>query len=264
MTDNKKDIRLQRISHKNRFVIVPMDHGVSSGPIKGLIDIGTTIEEVKKGGASAVVLHKGIAPYGLGAVGGNIGFILHLSASTKLAPDPNAKVLVSSPSEAQEMGADCVSIHVNVGAKTESNMLSDLGFVSSECRKFGIPLLAMMYPRGPEIKDPFNVDLVKHVARLGCELGADIIKTNYTGSPDTFQEVVKGCPQPVVIAGGPKVDSDNAVLQMVYDAMAAGASGISIGRNIFQHDNVRGITKAIAKIVCEKIEVEEALKEIVR
>jgi predicted phospho-2-dehydro-3-deoxyheptonate aldolase len=264
MTDNKKDIRLQRISHKNRFVIVPMDHGVSSGPIKGLVEIGNTVQEVKKGGASAVVLHKGLASLGLNAVGGNIGFILHLSASTKFAPDPDAKVLISSPSEGQEMGADCVSIHVNVGANTESVMLSDLGLVSSECRKYGIPLLAMMYPRGPEIKDPFDVDLVKHVARLGCELGADIIKTNYTGSVDTFHEVVKGCFAPVVIAGGPKVGSDKEVLQMVYDAMSAGASGISIGRNIFQHDNIMGITRAISKIVYERIEVEEALKEIVR
>jgi fructose-bisphosphate aldolase/2-amino-3,7-dideoxy-D-threo-hept-6-ulosonate synthase len=141
-------------------------------------------------------------------------------------------------------------------------MLEDLGFVSTSCREWHVPLLAMMYPRGAEVKDPYFVELVKHVARLGAELGADIIKTNYTGSIDTFKEVTKGCPVPVIVAGGPKVDSDKDVLQMVHDTIAAGAAGISIGRNIFQHKDIRGMTRAMAKIILEDADVEEAYKEI--
>jgi fructose-bisphosphate aldolase/2-amino-3,7-dideoxy-D-threo-hept-6-ulosonate synthase len=120
----------------------------------------------------------------------------------------------------------------------------------------------MMYPRGPEIKDPFDVEIVKHVARVGAELGADIIKTNYTGSTESFIEVVKSCPVPVIIAGGPKMEADSDVLTMVQDAMRAGAAGISIGRNIFQHKNVLGMTSAIAKIILENLEVDEAIKVI--
>jgi fructose-bisphosphate aldolase/2-amino-3,7-dideoxy-D-threo-hept-6-ulosonate synthase len=92
---------------------------------------------------------------------------------------------------------------------------------------------------------------VKHCARLAAELGADVVKTNYTGSIDSFKEVVRGTPIPVVIAGGPKMKSDSDLLKMVYDAMQAGARGVSIGRNVFQHDDVVGITKALGRIVFE-------------
>jgi predicted phospho-2-dehydro-3-deoxyheptonate aldolase len=264
MTVNEKKNRLAKICHEptGRFVIVPMDHGVSSGPIAGIIDIADTIEKVGRGGATAVVLHKGIIKTVYENFKDDLGFILHVSASTKLSPDPDAKVLIATVEEAQKLGAQCVSIHVNVGARTEDQMLRDLGFVSRACREAEIPLLAMMYPRGPHIKNPFDVELVKHVARLGAELGADIIKTNYTGSVDTFREVTKGCPKPVVIAGGPKVDSDRDVLQMVYDAMKAGCMGVSIGRNVFQHENITGITKAISGIVLKDLEIDEAYKLI--
>jgi fructose-bisphosphate aldolase/2-amino-3,7-dideoxy-D-threo-hept-6-ulosonate synthase len=264
MTDCGKNIRLKRIQDKRtgRFVIVPMDHGVSSGPITGLVDMKDTIDKVAEGGATAVVLHKGIARSGLGEWAGDIGFILHLSASTKMGPDPNEKVLVASIEEALQLGADCVSVHVNVGAETETEMLQDLGFVSASCREWHVPLLAMMYPRGAQVKDPYSVDLVKHVARLGAELGADIIKTNYTGCVDTFKEVTSGCPVPVIVAGGPKVDSDREVLQMVHDALTAGAAGISIGRNIFQHHDIKGMTRAVAKIIVDDADVDEAYKEL--
>ncbi|UCE37988.1 MAG: class I fructose-bisphosphate aldolase family protein [Thermoplasmata archaeon] len=264
MTDLGKNIRLRRIQDKKtgRFVIVPMDHGVSSGPIKGIVDMEDTIKKVAEGGATAVVLHKGNALFGLEKAQVDIGFILHLSASTKMSPDPNAKVLVAEVEEALLMGADTVSIHVNVGAETEPEMLQDLGFISGQCNRWQIPLLAMMYPRGPGVKNPFDVELVKHVARLGAELGADVIKTNYTGSIDTFKEVISGCPVPVIIAGGPKTDSDMDVLTMVHDAIKAGAAGISIGRNIFQHDNIIGMTRALVKIICQDAEVDDAYKEI--
>ncbi|UCE73822.1 MAG: class I fructose-bisphosphate aldolase family protein [Methanomassiliicoccales archaeon] len=262
MSELGKSVRLRRIGDaKGRFVIVPMDHGVSSGPISGIIDMEDTVGKVAEGGATAVVLHKGMAG-SIQRFHGDIGFILHLSASTKLGPDPNAKVLVTSVEEALQMGADSVSIHVNVGCETEGEMLSDLGFISSACREWGVPLLAMMYPRGPEIKDPFDVELVKHAARLGAELGADIIKTNYTGTVDTFKEVISGCPKPIIIAGGPKVDSDRDVLKMVFEAKQAGCAGMSIGRNVFQHENIVGMTRALAKIILEDMEVDEAYKLI--
>lgn len=259
-----KKIRMKRICEKytGRLVIIPMDHGVSSGPISGLVDMEDTIGKVAEGGATAVVIHKGIAFTGLQKYGGDIGLILHLSASTKMGPDPNAKILVANVEEALQIGADAVSVHVNVGSETESEMLQDLGFISDECRRWQVPLLAMMYPRGPNVKDPFDVEAVKHAARLGAELGADIVKTNYTGSIESFKEVTNGCPVPVIVAGGPKLDSDKAVLQMVYDAMKAGGAGISIGRNVFQHENITGMTRALARIILDDYEVEDAYKEI--
>ncbi|HON56768.1 MAG TPA: fructose-bisphosphate aldolase, partial [bacterium] len=130
------------------------------------------------------------------------------------------------------------------------------------CKRWGMPLLAMMYPRGPKISNPFDVNCVKHSARIGAEFGVDIVKTNYTGSYETFKEVVAGCPVPIVIAGGPKMNNDIEFLTMVYDAIRAGAVGVSIGRNIFQHQNVIGITRAVNEIVHNNASVEETLKFI--
>ena len=264
MVLDQKMLRVGKIINKDtgRSVIVPMDHGVTLGPIKGIVDIEDTIGKVAAGGATAVVVHKGIASLSLKKFRGVMGFILHLSAGTKLSQDPDAKVLVANVKEAVQIGADAVSVHVNVGAETEREMLQDLGMVSNGCREYNVPLLAMMYPRGPKIKDQYDVEAVKHVARLGAELGADIIKTNYTGSVDTFKEVVKGCPVPVIIAGGPKMDSDKEVLEMVRDAMHAKAKGVSIGRNVFQHDNITAMTRAISRIVIEDMDVDEAYEEL--
>ena len=257
-----KTIRLRRIfdQKSGRTVIVPMDHGISLGPVKGIADIRSTVDRLAEGGASAVVVHKGLVPHLGPALGAPLGLIVHISASTSMSPDPNAKVIVASVDAAAALGADAVSIHCNIGADTEDEMVSDFGVVSDRCSELGLPLLAMCYPRGKNVKDQFDVDAVKHCARLSAELGADIVKTNYTGSTDTFKEVVRGCPVPVVIAGGPKMDSDTALLEMVRDSVAAGGKGVSIGRNVFQHDDVTAITRAIGRVVFEDMAPEEAYR----
>ena len=259
-----KVIRLERVFNKDseKTVIIPMDHGVSSGPLEGLKDMKKAINAVADGGANAVLVHKGIVRHGHRGYGKDIGLIIHLSAGTSLSPDPNEKVLVTTVEEAVRMGADAVSIHVNVGADTDSEMYKDLGKVAEVCEYWGMPLIAMMYPRGRNIPDERDPEVVAHAARLGAELGADIIKTSYTGDIDSFREVVKGCPAPIVIAGGPKTNTDEEFLQMVKDAIEAGGAGVAAGRNVFQHKDVSGITKAISMVVHENADVEEALKVI--
>lgn len=259
-----KQVRLTRIADKNtkKFVLIPIDHGVTVGPIAGIVDAKQTIDLVAEGGATAVVLHKGLVAPGYGGGGRNIGLVIHISASTALGTTTHKKVLVSSVEEVIKLGGDGVSVHVNVGAETESEMLFDLGAVSEACNNWGMPLLAMAYPRGPKVKDEYDVENVKHTARVAAELGADIVKTNYTGSEESFKEVVRSCPVPVLIAGGPKTDSDKALFAMIRGAMDAGASGVSIGRNVFQHKDVVAITRAISKIVLNDASIEAALNEL--
>ena len=257
-----KKIRLERIINRNtgRTVIAPMDHGVSNGPMKGIIDIDKTVESISQGGADAILMHKGIVEQGHRGYGKDIGLIVHLSASTSLAPNPNNKVIVTSVEKAIQLGADAVSVHVNLGSETESEMLQELGEISETCSYWGIPLLAMMYPRGQKVENEHDVELVKHAARVGSELGVDIVKTNYTGDPDSFKEVVEGALVPVVIAGGPKVDTDEELLQMVKDSIEVGGAGVAFGRNLFQAENPGKITKAISDVVHNDLEVNEALK----
>ena len=257
-----KKIRLERIinRHTGRTVIAPMDHGVSDGPMKGIIDIDKTVESISQGGADAILMHKGNVEQGHRGYGKDIGLIVHLSASTSLAPNPNNKVIVTSVEKAIQLGADAVSVHVNLGSETESEMLQELGEISETCSYWGIPLLAMMYPRGQKVENEHDVELVKHAARVGSELGVDIVKTNYTGDPDSFKEVVEGALVPVVIAGGPKVDTDEELLQMVKDSIEVGGAGVAFGRNLFQAENPGKITRAISEVVHNNLEVDEALK----
>lgn len=257
-----KSIRMERIFNREsgRSVIVPMDHGVTIGPIPGLIDLAKTVNEVAEGGANAVIGHIGLAIHGHRRYGKDIGLILHLSASTTMSLDPNEKVLVNDVENAIKIGADGVSIHVNLGAETEGQMLKDFGIISRQCMYFGMPLLAMMYCRGQKVTNEYDVKYVKHAARVAAELGADVVKVNYTGSPETFREVVEGCPIPVIIAGGEKMESVEEVLEMVKGAIEAGGKGVSIGRNVFQAESPRKMVKAISSIVHENASVKEALK----
>jgi fructose-bisphosphate aldolase / 2-amino-3,7-dideoxy-D-threo-hept-6-ulosonate synthase len=179
---------------------------------------------------------------------------------SNLSPNLNAKVQVCSVQEAIRLGADAVSVHVNVGAQDEDKMLSNLGKVAEECDLYGMPLLAMMYPRGPKIQNEHAPDVVAHAARIGAELGADIIKANFTGNIDTFKGVIESCPVPVVIAGGPKCKTSEEILQTTKDALTAGAAGLSFGRNVFQHEHPTLIVKALSAIVHDNASVEQALK----
>jgi predicted phospho-2-dehydro-3-deoxyheptonate aldolase len=257
-----KKIRLERIIDRNsgKTVIIPMDHGVTVGPIAGLEDMRETISRVVAGGANAILMHKGIVSAGHRGAGKDVGLIIHLSGGTTLSPDPNAKVLICSVEEAIKLGADAVSIHINLGAETDKEMLRQLGFISQRCLEWQMPLVAMMYTRGEKIKSEFDVAYVKHAARVGAELGADIVKVPYTGSVASFKEVVRGCPVPVVIAGGPKMTSDEDIFNMAAGALEAGAAGLSIGRNAFQHKNPEKMVAALCKMVHEGAGVKDAMK----
>jgi class I fructose-bisphosphate aldolase len=259
-----KKIRLERLFNREtgKIIIIPMDHGVTIGPVAGLIEMKDTINEITIGGANAIVIHKGIVAAGHRGGGPDVGLIIHLSASTSLSPFTNTKTIVCSVEEAIKLGADGVSIHVNLGDENEREMLKDFGEISKKAFEWGMPLLAMVYPRGPKIKDSYDPDIIAHCARLGAEMGADVVKVSYTGSTKTFKKVVEGCPVPVVIAGGPKMDSDRAVIEMVKGAIEAGGAGVSIGRNVFQHPNPRKIVHTIAKIVHQNVNIEEAMKEL--
>lgn len=255
-----KNVRLSRITERGRMLCIPMDHAITAGPMKGLDKIYETIEKIEKGGATAFLVQKGIIKH-MKCVP-NIGFIVHFSASTSIGPDPNWKVRVGSALSAIRLGADGLSVHINIGCKMEPYMLRKLGLLADECDSLGLPMIAMMYPRGEGVKDPNDPNILAHVARIGAELGADIVKVPFSGDEKTFRKVVEACPAPIVMAGGPKVDSDEAVLSMARAAIDAGAIGVTIGRNVFMYEFPDLIVKALRTIVIEDADVKEALNII--
>jgi len=202
----------------------------------------------------------GLPRHGHRQSGQDVGLILHLSGSTIWSPDPNAKMLVNTVEMALRMGADGVSIQVNIGADSEAEMLRDLGRTSVSCMEWGVPLLAMMYTRGKKVKSESDPAAVSHAARIAAELGADLVKVTYTGSASSFKQVTQGCPIPVLIAGGEKAESDREVFENVRGALEAGGSGVCIGRNVFQHRDPLRMMRAICAMVHEDATVAAALK----
>ena len=256
-----KQVRLERIINRedHRTIIVPMDHGVTIGAVDGLVDMREAVNDMAIGGADAVLMHKGLIRCSHRSAGKDVGLIVHLSASTMLTPNANTKTLVGTVEEGIKHGADAVSVHVNLGDPNERLMLADLGKVAATCDDWHMPLLAMMYARGPEVANSFDPKVVAHCARVGVELGADIVKVSYTGDMDSFADVVSGCCVPVVIAGGERMDSTRQVLQMVHDSIKAGGAGVSMGRNVFQHPRRIELMRALRAIVHDNADVDHAL-----
>ena len=253
-------IRLNRILRKGKMLCIPMDHGISNGPIEGLEDPLSTIYKCERSGLTSVILNKGIIKSLPKPT--KIGVLVHFSSSTSLSSTPNRKMLTGTVTEALRLGADGVSLHINIGGNEEPEMLEQLGLTADQCHKWNIPLLAMMYPRGENVKNPHDPEIVGHVARIGAECGADIVKTLYTGDIDSFSKIVKTTPVPIVIAGGPKAKTDLDILQMTEDAMNAGAKGVTYGRNIFAHKAPEKMVAALASIIFKKESAKEAMRKI--
>ncbi len=249
--------RLQRIGTDGRYVVVPMDHGVTLGAVKGLKNIESTIDAITRGGADSVLTQKGIARRVHGNKNG-AGYITHLNGSTAAGPDENDKRVTGSVEAALRAGADAVSFHINVGSRHEREQIEDLGRLTDEAAQYGLPVLAMTYARGPDI-DGSDPEALGRAVRLGEELGADLIKTGYSGDSESFEHVCESTNCPVLIAGG-SPDGDLESLQDVRGAMDAGGAGVSMGRTIFQHDDPERIAHAVALVVHEDCSAVDALE----
>ncbi|MGZ0748188.1 MULTISPECIES: 2-amino-3,7-dideoxy-D-threo-hept-6-ulosonate synthase [unclassified Haloparvum] len=249
--------RLDRISTNDRYLIVPMDHGITMGPVKGLKDIESTIDGVTAGGADAVLTQKGIAPR-VHDNKNDAGYIVHANASTTIGPDERDKRVTATAEEAVRAGADAVSFHINSGSNYEPKQIEDLAQLVDDAQRLGLPVLAMSYARGPDVEGDDPEDL-GHAVRLAEELGADVVKTGYTGDAASFEHVCESTRLPVVIAGGSK-GTDRETVEMVRGAMDGGAAGVSMGRSIFQHDDPEAIATAVSKVVHDDRDVEDALR----
>jgi DhnA family fructose-bisphosphate aldolase class Ia len=171
------------------------------------------------------------------------------------------------------MGADAVAVHCNYSSRWESEMLQILGAVGADCRKWGMPLVALMYPR-KETSDGADYNyfdtrehspeefarLVRHAVRIGVELGADIVKTIYTGSPETFKTVIDiAMGVPVVIAGQQPI-TPLQFLKKVEGAVQAGGAGVAGGRNVYNRGHIMEVVQACGDVIHRNMSAEEAIR----
>jgi len=246
-------LRVARIlrPRTNRAVIIAIDHGNYAGPMRGLEDPTRAVRAAVNGGADAVIVNIGTLRKVHADLGGRMGIILRIDGGhTLVNPDKRQNsVLTGTVELASQVGADAVVVMGYVGSERETESLATLGQVASSCSREGLGLVAEMLPVDPLNKPAYgNVELA---ARVGSEIGADVIKTYYTGSPESFSRVVRGCLCPVVALGGEKMDSSERVLEVAEAAVKAGGAGVAFGRNVWQSDNPEGMVRALVEIVHE-------------
>lgn len=246
-----KTLRYNRLSRQgdDRFLFVPLDHSVADGPISSAEGFNHLVEAIIDGGADGIVVHKGRARMLCPGVLGRCALVIHLSASTPHSRDANAKVLVGDVEEAIRLGADAVSAHVNLGSDTESQQLRDLGEVARAADRWGMPLIAMIYPRGPNIDDPTEPDLLAHAVNIAADLGADIVKTILAQPVDRMAEVVASSPLPVVVAGG---GGNGSLTDLAELTMKVGCHGLAVGRRVFTSNQPRQATQELSAIIHRK------------
>ncbi len=252
---NKKENMSRIFRNDGRTAMIPLDHGLSIGP-QGLENIQDVVTKIEAGGADAVVLHKGNAA----RVKTKMAVLVMLNGSSALSIEPKDRVKVCSACYAKKINATGVTLQVNLGATGEKEMLQQLGEAVEESNELGLPVMAMMYARGPNI-DKKNIEAnALACARAAQELGADFVKMAYTGDADSFGRVVESVDIPIVIAGGAKSENHADVLQMIHESIQKGGKGVSLGRNVFMADDPAKMTKAIKAIVHENATVKEALQ----
>jgi len=244
-----------------RSVVLPLDHGVTMGPIPGIERLEATIESGVRGGADALILHKGMLRCLHPANGQTPGIIMHLSASTELGPCSYHKVLTGSVDEAIRAGADAVSFHLNLGDNHEPEMLKDLGEVGRSCADWQVPLLVMAYPCGDRIDGAAEDAHIAHAARVAAEMGADIIKIPFPKDFHVLARISSSLNVPILVAGGQSMKVEDT-LERIDISIQAGTSGVAAGRNVFQQPDPEAVLRAICDMVHRGVSAKEALENL--
>lgn len=251
--------RMRRIFRQDgRSLIVAMDHGNVFNVMPALGNPGRVIEEIVEGGADAILTTFGVAK-NYGTAIGNAGLLLRVdSGATQLSSERVEWRLRYAVEDALRLGADGVGCMGFPGTRHETDTFAHLAQLAGACEQWGLVLLGELLPGGFE---DFTLHTPEHIAmaaRFGAELGVDVVKTEYTGSIESFKKVVDGCYRPVVVLGGSKKESDIDVLKLVKSAIDAGGAGVAMGRNVWQHANPRAFVTALRHIIHEGATVEDA------
>ena len=244
MSECGKKLRLNRICRAGRkALVVAFDHALVLGPIAGTVNPAAQVGRFTDCGVDAILMNFGVLQRAADSmlVGCAPAVILRLDWTSVWIADKSDGKLVSrllgTVEQALRAGADAVLTYLIVGtgdAEFESGEIARNAAVARECEALGMPMIVEALARGQQVKDPLALGWMNFHTRVAAEIGADLIKTDYTGDPASMREVVKTCPIPILVLGGARQASDEEALHIVAGAMAADAAGVIFGRNVFQ------------------------------
>lgn len=252
--------RYQRLFNSNgRSVTIAMDHGSTDGAVAGFEDPQTVLEQVIAGGADAILTSIGIARHFSKQLK-DVGLLIRCDGATSpLLERP--RELILGIEDILSSGADAAAAMYMPGSVNGHGSTIYFPHLASEAHRWNIPVMAEALPYGFEEHPAARaIDTVTDACRMAAENGADIVKTFFTGDRESFKKVIRSCYVPVLVLGGPKTHSDSEFLASIRDALDAGASGIVIGRNVWQAASPTAMTQALVALVHHDASVDDALR----
>ncbi|MGA7383126.1 MAG: hypothetical protein WBX03_19905 [Terriglobales bacterium] len=258
MSQYGKKIRLNRFVYPDRgSLVIAFDHPIVHGPISGTEDPGKQIQRFVDAGADAVLLNFGMIQYFVqaGPAESKPALIVRLDWTTGFtagAPGSFRSCLAARPEDAIRCGADAVITFLVIGsgdAEFERGEIARNAKVARGCERLGLPLIVESVARGPQVQNPCDPKWLRLHTRIAAELGADLIKTEYSGDPDSMRTVVRSCPVPILVLGGSRSGSDEDVVRVTRDIAKTGAAGVFFGRNVFQAENMPRLIQQIQAVL---------------
>ncbi len=243
----------QLIQKDGKALFLPIDHGYFQGPTHCLEKPGETIKPLLRY-ADALMLTRGVLRNSIDPTIQKPIILRVSGAVSVVGKDLSNESVVTSIEEIVRLNASAVSMSVFVGTENENKSLTNLSKLVDECEGYGIPVMAVTSV-GRELEKR-EARYLALVARISAEIGARVVKTYYC--KENFEKVIEGCPVPVVIAGGPKTETQKEVFDFVYDGMQKGAIGVNLGRNIWQTPHPVAAIRAIRAIIHENYSAKEA------
>lgn len=259
-----KQVRMSRLVNpkSNKMMAITVDHAISRGiaPMTGLHQIQSTIDKIVAGRPDALTLTKGIAESCMWNNAGKVSMLMKISSYSPVSPTED--VVFGTVDEAIRMGADAVSMGCMTLGDFQNEQFAAIGRTAEECMRKGMPLIGHVYPKGESVPVDKRTawENIAYCVRSACELGMDIVKTTYTGDPDSMAKVISTVPSSfrVVIQGGDACKTLDDYLQMTRDAMDCGVGGVTMGRFVWDYKDVTALVIALRYIIHEGYSVKEA------
>jgi len=247
---------LKNITKDGKALFLAYDQGIEHGPTDfndENVDPQYILKIADSGYFTGVILQKGVAEKYFDKNKYKVPLIVKLNGKTNLAKDIDPySPQICTVEEALKYGAKAVGYTIYIGSEFESMMVSEFGRIEEEAEKYGLPVIAWMYPRGRNVKNEKDPTIIAYAARVGLELGADIVKIGYTGDPKSFRWVVESAGKTKVVVMGGSKEPEEEFLEKTKIVIEQGAIGLAVGRNIWQSPEPLVISKKIAEVIWRK------------